>query len=389
MQLRDYAIVMARSCMGHNASTLVDYPFTPTAAGLPSTVPFVGPEAIERRDGRAFRARIGANESVFGPSPRAIEAMRAAATETWMYCDPENYDLKRALAAHHGVAPENVVVGEGIDGLFGYMVRLFVEPGVTVATSLGAYPTFNFHVAGYGGRLVTAPYRDDREDPEALLELAQRENARLVFLANPDNPMGSWWDAATVQGLIESIPPGAILILDEAYCDFAPPGTLPPLDVSDSRVLRFRTFSKAHGMAGARIAYALGETELVRSFDRIRNHFGVTRIAQAGALASIGDPEYVASVVRRVAAARDRISAIARSAGCAALPSATNFVAVDCGGDGDYARRVLAELTARGVFVRMPGVAPLDRCIRVTAGSDTDLDVLEEAFPEALSAARS
>jgi histidinol-phosphate aminotransferase len=388
MQLRGYAIAVARSSMGHNASTVADYPFTSTTAGLLSTVPFVGPEAIERRDGRAFRARIGANESVFGPSPRAIEAMRSSAAEAWMYCDPENYDLKQALATHHGIPPENVVVGEGIDGLFGYAVRLFVQPGVTVATSLGAYPTFNFHVAGYGGRLVTTPYRDDHEDPEALLELARREHARLVFLANPDNPMGSWWDGATVQGLIESIPSGTILILDEAYCDFAPPGTLPPLDVSDPRVLRFRTFSKAHGMAGARIAYALGEAELVKSFDRIRNHFGVTRIAQAGALASIGDPDHVADVVRRVAEARERIAAIARSVGCEALPSATNFVAVDCGADGDYARRLLSELIARGVFVRMPGVAPLDRCIRVTAGRDADLDVFEEAFLEAIGAAR-
>ena len=92
--------------------------------------------------------------------------------------------------------PENIVVGEGIDGLFGYIVRLFVEPGVTVATSLGAYPTFNFHVAGYGGRLVTTPYVNDREDPNSLLALANKEKARLLFLANPDNPMGSWWDGA-------------------------------------------------------------------------------------------------------------------------------------------------------------------------------------------------
>ena len=94
------------------------------------------------------------------------------------------------------------MVGEGIDGLFGYIVRLFVEPGVTVATSLGAYPTFNFHVAGFGGRLVTTPYVNDREDPDSLLALAKKEKARLLFLANPDNPMGSWCDGATIQALI-------------------------------------------------------------------------------------------------------------------------------------------------------------------------------------------
>src|SRR5215472_10400245 len=98
--------------------------YTSVVAGLPSTVPFVGPEAQERSRGRLFRARIGANESVFGPSPKAIAAMEKAAAEAWMYCDPENHDLKQALAAHHSVAPDNIVVGEGIDGLFGYTVRL-------------------------------------------------------------------------------------------------------------------------------------------------------------------------------------------------------------------------------------------------------------------------
>jgi len=133
------------------------YPFTPIVRELPSTVPFVGPEAQERARGRPFRARIGANENVFGPSPRAVAAMQAAAAQAWMYGDPENHDLKHALARHHGIEPDNVVVGEGIDGLFGYTARLFVEPGTAVATSQGAYPTFNFQVAGCGGRIVTVP----------------------------------------------------------------------------------------------------------------------------------------------------------------------------------------------------------------------------------------
>ncbi len=363
-------------------------PFTPLVESLPASVPFVGPEAQERARGRPFRARIGANESVFGPSPRAVAAMRDAAAEAWKYCDPENHDLKQALAAHHGVAPENVVVGEGIDGLFGYAVRLFVEPGVTVATSLGAYPTFNFHVTGFGGRLATVPYRQDREDPEALLGLARSTTARLVFFANPDNPMGSCWDGAAVQRLIDRLPAGTVLCLDEAYGEFAPPGTLPPIDVANPQVLRFRTFSKAYGLAGARIGYAIGAAELIRSFDKVRNHFGVNRIAQAGALAALMDGAHLALVLGEVAAARGRIGEIARANGLLPLPSATNFVAIDCGGDGAFARRVLAELIARDIFVRMPGVAPLDRCIRISAGTRQDLDAFADALPPALDAAR-
>jgi histidinol-phosphate aminotransferase len=362
--------------------------YTAIVAPLPSTVPFVGPETQERRRGRGFRARIGANESVFGPSPKAVEAMARAAVDCWKYGDPENHDLKHALARIHRVEPDNIVVGEGIDALLGYTVRMLVEPGTPVVSSLGAYPTFNFHVAGYGGRLVTAPYREDREDPEALLDATARERAPLIYFCNPDNPMGSWWPAADVESLIERLPAGSLLCLDEAYGEFAPEGTLPPLDVWDPRVLRFRTFSKAYGMAGARIAYAIGEASVVRSFDKIRNHFGVNAIALAGALASLDDPGHLVSVVARVKTAREDIATIARANGLRPLPSATNFVTIDCGSDGAFARRVLMELNARDVFVRMPGVAPLDRCIRITAGTEADLSALAAALPEAVAAAR-
>ncbi len=361
---------------------------TALVESLPATVPFVGPETQERARQRRFRARIGANENVFGPSPRAVAAMAAAAAEAWMYCDPENYELKRAIAAAHGVRPDNVMVGEGIDGILGLAVRLFVEPGTPVVTSHGAYPTFNYHVAGFGGRLVTVPYRDDREDPEALLAAARRERAPLVYLANPDNPMGTWWGADVVTQIAADLPPGSLLLLDEAYTEFAPENISPPIDVGNPQVLRLRTFSKAHGLAGIRIGYAIGESSLVKAFDKIRNHFGISRISQAGALAAIGDPGHIAWIRGEVATARARIGAIAAANGLAALPSATNFVAVDCGGDGGLARRVLDELIGRDLFVRMPGVAPLDRAIRVGCGRPEDLDLFERAFPAALQAAR-
>ncbi|MFV0475794.1 MAG: pyridoxal phosphate-dependent aminotransferase [Pikeienuella sp.] len=362
--------------------------YTALVESLPSTVPFVGPETQERASGRAFRARIGANESVFGPSPKAIEAMRAAAAEIWKYGDPENHDLRHALAAHHGIDPAHIAIGEGIDGMLGYLNRMLVEPGVTVATSLGAYPTFNFHVAGYGGRLVTTPYVDDMEDPESLIALARSEGARLIYFANPDNPMGGFREAGAIERMVETVPEGALLCLDEAYIDFAPEGTAPKIDPDDPRVIRFRTFSKAHGMAGARIAYAIAAPGLATAFDKIRNHFGVNKVAQAGALAALGDREWLESVRARAAEARARIGAIAVANGLTALPSSTNFVAIDCGRDGAFAKAVLDGLIARGVFVRMPFVAPQNRCIRVSAGLPADLDAFEAALPEALAEAR-
>ncbi|MEM6772208.1 MAG: aminotransferase class I/II-fold pyridoxal phosphate-dependent enzyme [Bacteroidota bacterium] len=129
--------------------------FTKLVESLPPTVPFVAPEETERQRGRPFAARIGANESVFGPSPRALEAMAKAAADSWMYGDPSNHDLRQALAAYHAIPAEAIRIGEGIDGLFGLVVRLLIEPGDAVVTSAGAYPTFNYHVAGFGGELHT------------------------------------------------------------------------------------------------------------------------------------------------------------------------------------------------------------------------------------------
>ena len=362
--------------------------FTPIVEGLPATVPFVGPEAQERARGRPFRARIGANESVFGPSPAAVEAMRRAAPDQWMYCDPNNHDLRTALAAEHGLPPESIVIGEGIDGLFGWTVRLFVGPGDAVVTSLGAYPTFNYHVAGYGGRLITIPYCDDAEDPDALASAAQEHAPRLVFLANPDNPMGSWHPAERIARLLDALPEGTLLVLDEAYVEFAPEETAPAWDTGDPRVIRFRTFSKAYGLAGLRVGWAVAHPQIAAGFDRVRNHFGVSRMAQAAARAALGDREHLARVVGQVEEARRRIGEIAAANGLRALPSATNFVTVDCGRDGDFARAVLRELIARDLFVRMPGPPPLDRCIRISAGTEADLALLAQALPEALSAAR-
>ena len=189
---------------------------TPLVQSLPATVPFVGPETQERARGHVFRARIGANESGFGPSPKVAAAMAAAAGEMWKYCDPENHDLKGALAGHLGIPHANVVVGEGIDGLLGLIVRMYLNPGDAVVSSLGAYPTFNFHVAGFGGRLVTVPYANDREDLDALLAAARRENAALVYLSNPDNPMGTLSEAADIVRFIEALPETVLLVLDEA-----------------------------------------------------------------------------------------------------------------------------------------------------------------------------
>jgi histidinol-phosphate aminotransferase len=363
-------------------------PLTPLIEALPSTVPFVGPEAQQRASGRIFRARIGANESSFGPSPLVISKMAAVARDMWMYCDPDNHDLKVAVAAHHGVSLENVVVGEGIDGLLGLIARMYVEPGAPVVTSLGAYPTFNFHVAGVGGRLVAVPYENDKESLGGLLAAVRRENAPLVYLSNPDNPMGSWWEASELERFIEALPETTMLILDEAYCELGPASAVPPIDVSRPNVVRMRTFSKAYGLAGIRCGYAIGEAQVITAFEKIRNHYGVSRMAQITGEAALADQAYLASVVERVAAGRQRIATIAIENGLKPLASATNFVTIDCGRDGAFALKVLQAMLARDVFIRKPMAPGLDRCIRVSVGLDHELDIFAEELPGALATAR-
>ncbi|MEL6463524.1 MAG: pyridoxal phosphate-dependent aminotransferase [Pseudomonadota bacterium] len=366
---------------------MTGFRFTPLAIRLPSTVPFVGPEAQERSRGAPFDARLGANESVFGPSPKVAEAM--ARCNIWKYGDPENHDLRHALAAQHDIDPEHIMVGEGIDGMLGYLVRLFVaEPDDHVVTSLGAYPTFNYHVAGYGGTLHTVPYRNDHEDPTALFAKAAQVNAKLVYLANPDNPMGSWHDGATLARALDTLPDGTLLVLDEAYIECAPAGTAPEIDPTDPRVIRMRTFSKVYGMAGARVGYAIGPAPLIDAFNKVRNHFGMNRAAQAGALAALRDTDHLAHVRDQIDSARTRIAQIAARNGLTTLPSATNFVAIDCGASSVFAKAVLDGLIARGIFVRMPFAAPQNRCIRVSCGTASDLDAFATALPDVLKDAR-
>lgn len=357
--------------------------YTDLAEGLPATVPFVGPETQERALGRGFTARLGANESVFGPSPKAIEAMARAASETWMYADPESHDLKLALAAHHGVSAECIVIGEGIDGLLGTLVRLLVGAGDPVVTSLGAYPTFNYHVAGFGGALHTVPYRSDMQDPETLMARAAEVDAKLVYLCNPDNPMGGAHPASVIKAAIAALPEGATLCLDEAYADTAPEGTLPALDTSHPRVIRMRTFSKAYGMAGARVGYAITHADLAQAFNKVRNHFGAARISHAGALAALQDQDYLAQTLAKIAEGRERITRLAENRGLSALPSATNFVTIDMGADVTRAKAMVAALAHHGVFVRMPFVPPQNRCIRVSVGDAAALDHLESVWDAA------
>ncbi len=360
-------------------------PFTPLVQSLPASTPFVGPETLERQRGEQFRARIGANESAFGISPNATRAITDALNTpgvSW-YADPENYDLRCALAEKHGVHIDEICVDAGIDSLLGLTVRLFVEPGTAVVTSAGAYPTFNYHVAGFGGELNTVNYRDNKEDPDALLAATKSHNAKLCYLANPDNPMGTSHPDHVVQAMIDGLPDHCTLCLDEAYIDFTDAPLAPAIDTTNSQVIRFRTFSKAYGMAGMRVGYAIAHKDIITAFNKVRNHFAMNRLSQLAALASVKDDAFLTTVRKQVKEGRQRIEQMADSLQLSWLPSATNFVAVDLE-TTERAQQLLKLLQHKNVFMRMPGVAPLNRYIRVGVGTVDEQAYLEEVLGELL-----
>lgn len=359
----------------------MDIPFTPLVNSLPASVPFTGPEVLERQRGTPFKARLGANESAFGISPLAAEALhRSIGVQgcCW-YGDSESHEIRSLLADKHGVGMDNLCVDAGIDSLLGLATRMMVEPGTPVVTSLGAYPTFNYHVAGFGGRLMTVPYRNFHEDCDALLECAHREGARLVYLSNPDNPMGSTHSAETVQSMIDRLPGQCVLLLDEAYADFMAVDELPALDMGNRQVIRFRTFSKAYGMAGMRIGYAMAHVDLMSGFNRIRNHFAVNKLAQVAAAASLRDAEMLPTVIRQVQQGRQFLYDLAAELQLPCLPSSTNFVTMDIG-SAQAANDLLKAMNREQVFIRKPMVPPLDRFIRVGIGNEAELDVFAQTL---------
>ena len=344
----------------------------PSAAALigslPVSRPFIAPEELAVRAGHSALLRLGANESAFGPAPAAVAAMRDDLARVAWYGDPESMKLREEVAARHDCAVENIVVGAGIDDLLGLAVRGYLSPGEASVCALGTYPTYAYHVTGYGGRLETVPYDDDGKVPlETLARTAHQRGARIVYLANPDNPSGSFAARPALEAFLEELPAHTLLVLDEAYADFVDPRELLPAPINP-RVVRMRTFSKAYGLAGLRVAYALAAPETIATFGKIRLQYGVSRIAQTAALASLAEPGFVAGVVREVARGREEYHAFGRELGLATLPSSANFVNFDIG-TRERAEGLVAALLARAVFVRKPGAAPLDRFVRVTVGT--------------------
>jgi histidinol-phosphate aminotransferase len=328
-----------------------------------------GPEELARTAGRATLVRLGSNESPYGPSPKALAALEREAAGAARYGDPSCALLRDAIAAHHGVACANVSIGAGIDDLLGWIVRAYVPPGGATVAGLGSFPTFEMHAVGYGTQLARVPYRPNGMlDLDGFAQAAHRAGGALVFFPNPDNPSGSSYAWPEVLRFADALPDGSLVIHDEAYANFLGSSERFPMNAIDPRLVRLRTFSKEYGLAGLRVGYALAAAETIAALDAVRLLYGVSRPAQAAALAALQDGDFIDDVVRRVAAGRAEYATLGAELGLPVLASNTNFVLFDFGAAAN-ARAAVGALLERGIHVRKPPHPPLDRYVRVSVGS--------------------
>ncbi|KVE37917.1 aminotransferase class I/II-fold pyridoxal phosphate-dependent enzyme [Burkholderia sp. TSV86] len=342
-------------------------PLNRIVASLDNRSPFLGAKALERLRGRPYRARLGANESLFGVCDAVKQAWEKSLAESSYYNDPTHYDLRTTIAESWQIGIDRISVAEGIDSLLELLFRAYIEPGDCVVTSLGAYPTFDYHAAGFGARLIQQPYLPNYvNDLDGIQALAWRHRPKLIYLANPDNPTGSFFDANALLSWIDHMPGDCLVVLDEAYAEFAPIETLLPRALERPNLVRLRTFSKAYGLAGARVGYLIGRPELVQALDSIRLHFGVAKASQEAALAAYRDTVFVDHVVSETIQANRHYYEIAAQIGVPTLSSTANFVAFDFG-TPENALYFANWLENHDIFVRRPPVGHLNQLIRVTA----------------------
>lgn len=345
--------------------------------------PFPGLVKLETALGRPITARIGSNESMPQPESPLLARLGEELTElARLYPDPYAHALRERAAALNGVEAANVLFDTGADSLILLALRLACNTGDTVITTAGTYPTFKYFAEGVGARVQEIAYRKEgaalQVDLAALVEAARRENAALVYLANPDNPSGHYWPADAVLALREQLPERTTLLLDEAYVDFCAEPADAPLIGPLPNTFRLRTLSKAYALAGLRVGYAIAPAEMIGKADQIRPQFALSSIAQFAAQAVLDTPGYAHRLIENTIALRRQLSAALTKAGLAVMPSHTNFVAVPFE-HADHTETVHRRLLANGVAIHRPSHPAVRHLLRITAHPQAlDPAIIEE-----------
>lgn len=363
--------------------------FRPAYRSVDDLLPYQAGKPVEelaREKGLTRIVKLASNENPLGVSPRALEAAQRAATEVNRYPDGATWELKDKLAHRLGVRREMIVLGNGSNEILELMAQLFLTKG---GESLYAWPSFVVYrlaTLAHGGRGAEVPLdRDLRHDLNAMAK-AITEKTKIIFVANPNNPTGTYVTREEVERFMACVPEHVPFVLDEAYYEFARHAPDYPNGLEYLRqgkpVTVVRTFSKAYGLAGLRVGYAVMPETLAELLNRVRQPFNVNSVAQAAAVAAMDDEDFVNRSLEHNRMEMQRISDAVTKLGCAVTPSFTNFVLIDLAGhDG---QDVYNRLLEKGVIVRPMAPYGLPGTIRVTPGLTEENDLFLEALEEVL-----
>jgi histidinol-phosphate aminotransferase len=365
-----------------DAATLAN----PATAALRAYDPGHDLPALRARFGAAI-AELGSNENPLGPSPHALEAMRAALAESWRYPDPRGASLKAALADRLGVDVPRIALGNGSHELLMLLAQCFADPARSIVFSQYGFAVFPIATAAAGAQAIRVPAlpREHASAPFGhdldAIAAAVRADTRIVYLANPNNPTGTWFDDDALAAFLARVPTDVLVVVDEAYHEYVDaPGLGSALRHADRHpnLIVTRTFSKAYALAGLRVGYLVAHPSVVAVLERLRESFNVNNVALVGAQAALADREHLARARAFNLAERGWLADALGARGYACLPSQTNFVLVDLARDAAELERHLFE---RGVIVRPMGGYCLAQTVRISIGSRDENQRLLDALP--------
>lgn len=328
---------------------------------------------------------MGFNELPYGPSPAVGEALHNAAGRVQSYGSPHCDGLRDAIGASNGIDPEHVICGNGSEELLDVIARVFARPGDEILITEYGYIQFALTANRVGADLVKAPEQDFTTDVDALLS-AVTARTRVLFLANPNNPTGTLVDTRELARLADALPPQVLLVLDLAYGEFATPeycAGVHALVQGRENVVVTRTFSKAYGLAGARVGWCHGPDWIIPLLYAARGMGTVNALAQAAAIAALGDMATVQTRVSEIKAERARMSATMQALGCSVLPSHTNFLLLSPPDQNPDTTEAIVEhvFDTAGIIVNRTREAGLEHFLRVSvslpAHNDLFLGTLE------------
>jgi histidinol-phosphate aminotransferase len=342
-------------------------------------------EEVQRELGLARVVKLASNEGPYPPFPAALEAIERAARGLNRYPDGGVYELRRALAERHGVAFEEVVVGSGADGVIDLLSQATLEAGDEIVCGWPSFPSYVLDAAKLGATARKVPLREHRYDLDAILD-GVGPRTKLVYVCHPNNPTGTANDRAELLDFVSRVPPHALVVVDQAYFEYVDdPEYVDAVEEcfrDSDRVVVLRTFSKIYGLAGLRVGYGIAPADVVAATSKVRRAFDVDAIAQAAAVASLGDEEELGRRRTANAAGRDELASVLRAHGLEpAGPAVGNFLFVEVGDGAAMFERLLRE----GVIVRPLQGFGAPEAIRVTVGTPDEIEFFSASLGHVLS----